>query len=93
MKRTCCLLFLILLTIVGCHKDEGKSNNNPYGLNIVNDIEEYHKQISINPDFELWDISEKIPEIVLDIRYATQNNFTGRAIYTLPKAFALRATT
>lgn len=88
MKRTCCLLFLILLTHAGCNKNEGTNNNNPYGLNIVNNIDEYRKQISINPDFELWDISEKIPEIVLDIRYATENNFTGRVIYTLPKAFA-----
>lgn len=87
MIRTCFLLFLILLVYAGCSKSEGINNNNPYGLNIVNNVDEYRKQISINPDFELWDISEKIPEIVLDIRYATQNNFTGKVIYTLPKAF------
>ncbi len=87
MIRTCFLLFLILLVYAGCSKSEGINHNNPYGLNIVNNIDEYRKQISINPDFELWDISEKIPEIVLDIRYATQNNFTGKVIYTLPKAF------
>lgn len=33
------------------------------------------------------DIKHYIPEIVLDIRYATTNNFTKEQIYTLPKAF------
>ena len=33
------------------------------------------------------DIEKLIPEIILDIRYATKNNFTKQQVYISPKAF------
>jgi D-alanyl-D-alanine dipeptidase len=36
----------------------------------------------------LIDLEQHIPNIVLDIRYATTNNFTGQRIYDLAKAYA-----
>lgn len=46
------------------------------------------QSIKSNPDNELIDLEKSIPGIVLDIRYATNNNFTGERIYTLAKAYA-----
>ncbi len=37
---------------------------------------------------ELMNLEELIPNINLDIRYATINNFTSKIIYTKPKAYA-----
>lgn len=46
------------------------------------------KQLSISHN--LVDIEKIIPDIVLDIRYATKNNFTKAQIYTQPKCYLLK---
>lgn len=58
-----------------------------YGLKATT-FEEYIQTIKLNPEKELIDLQKFIPDIVLDIRYATENNFTGEQIYTLAKAYA-----
>lgn len=60
------------------------------GLEVIADISLYRAQAAANPDMELVDLESVIPGIVLDIRYARADNFTGEIIYTLPKAFARR---
>jgi D-alanyl-D-alanine dipeptidase len=49
---------------------------------------EYLKSVQSNSEKELIDLEKFIPGIVLDIRYATENNFTGEKIYTQARAFA-----
>ena len=58
-----------------------------YGLKVTN-LKEYQASIKQNPKKELIDLEQYIPGIVLDIRYATTNNFTGEKIYNLAKAYA-----
>lgn len=58
-----------------------------YGLKPTN-LEQYRQSIKANPEKELIDLEKFIPGIVLDIRYATTNNFTKQQIYTLAKAYA-----
>src|SRR5882757_9806122 len=48
----------------------------------------YKRQVKINPDKQLVEIKKYIPAIVLDIRYATNNNFMHRRMYQQPKAYA-----
>lgn len=60
---------------------------NKYGLTPT-DYQGYLKSVQTNPNKELVDLEKFIPGIVLDIRYATTNNFTGEKIYTLAKAYA-----
>lgn len=60
---------------------------NKYGLKATK-LQEYRQSIKSNPDNELVDLEKTIPGIVMDIRYATDNNFTGERIYTLAKAYA-----
>jgi D-alanyl-D-alanine dipeptidase len=54
----------------------------------VTNLKEYKASIKQNPKKELIDLEQYIPGIVLDIRYATTNNFTGEQIYNLAKAYA-----
>jgi D-alanyl-D-alanine dipeptidase len=62
---------------------------NKYGLKTTN-LQEYKASLSSNPDKELVDLTKFIPGITLDIRYATANNFTGKKIYNLARAYARR---
>lgn len=60
---------------------------NKYGLTPT-DYEGYLESVKANSKKELVDLEQFIPGIVLDIRYATTNNFTGEKIYNLAKAYA-----
>ncbi len=58
---------------------------NKYGLRATT-FDEYVASVKVNPEKELIDLEKFIPSLVLDIRYATSNNFTGEKIYTLGKS-------
>ncbi|MBS1553968.1 MAG: M15 family metallopeptidase [Bacteroidetes bacterium] len=58
-----------------------------YGLSPTK-IHAYKQSLKTNPENELVDLEKAIPGIVLDVRYATTNNFTKEKIYNLPKAYA-----
>ncbi len=58
-----------------------------YGIDPVK-VLQYKASIKSNPEKELVDLEKFIPGIVLDIRYATKNNFTKEKVYNLAKAYA-----
>jgi len=60
---------------------------NKYGLKPMK-MAEYTQSVTTNPENELINLTEFIPGIVLEIRYATTNNFTGEKIYNLARAYA-----
>jgi D-alanyl-D-alanine dipeptidase len=60
---------------------------NPYGLDIISSLPEYRSSIEGNCSNQLVDLEKTIRGVVLDMRYATANNFTGQPIYPAPKAF------
>ena len=79
------VLFLLALCLNSCAQNKAQ---NPYGLSIVNTSIAYKASISANPNNELIEIKKAIPSIVLDIRYATNNNFMKQVMYKQPRAFA-----
>jgi D-alanyl-D-alanine dipeptidase len=72
------MLFFLLMQAVA---------QNKYGLKVSNKAD-YLKATTLDARKELIDLEKFIPGIVLDIRYATKNNFTGEQIYNIPKAYA-----
>ena len=60
-----------------------------YGLKPVT-YPTYSQQVKKDPQKELIDLEKFIPGIILDIRYATANNFTHEKIYKQARAFARR---
>ena len=58
-----------------------------YGLR-PSTYDDYLESVREDPKNELVDLEELIPGVVLDIRYATRNNFTGEQIYDRAKAYA-----
>ena len=51
-------------------------------------LKSYLLEIKANPNARLVEIKQYVPGIVLDIRYATTNNFTHQRMYKQAKAFA-----
>lgn len=60
---------------------------NKYGLRTIR-YAEYKETLKSNPEKELVNLEKFIPGILLDIRYATANNFTKAKIYNLARAYA-----
>jgi D-alanyl-D-alanine dipeptidase len=54
----------------------------------ISGVKAYKREVKNNPDKQLIEIRQLIPDIVLDIRYATTNNFMHRRMYQQPKAYA-----
>ncbi|GCC53659.1 D-alanyl-D-alanine dipeptidase [Chryseotalea sanaruensis] len=65
----------------------GWSQRYKYGLNPTM-LADYQKSIAKNSANELIDLASFVPGIMLDIRYATANNFTKEIIYKQTKAYA-----
>jgi D-alanyl-D-alanine dipeptidase len=59
---------------------------NKYGLHATT-LAEYQASIRSNPENELVNLEQTIPGIILDIRYATKNNFTRAKVYNLARAY------
>lgn len=95
MKKTKQYLLTVLTTLTlsallltGCKERVTKEKDpNPYNLEIVATADEYYKAIEADSSNLLVNLETYIPNVVLDIRYATENNFTQTAIYTAPKAW------
>lgn len=58
-----------------------------YGLKATT-YDEYVQSVKVNPNKELINLETFVPGLVLDIRYATTNNFTKEKIYNLSRAYA-----
>lgn len=76
---------LILLISIACVLNLNAQNK--YGLKATT-LEEYKQTVAANPNKELIDLEKFVPGLVMDIRYATTNNFTKEQIYNLAKAYA-----
>jgi D-alanyl-D-alanine dipeptidase len=77
-------VLILLVTIVSL---QNASAQNKYGLKATT-LAEYKLSVADNPNKELIDLEKFVPGLVLDIRYATTNNFTKEQIYNLAKAYA-----
>lgn len=83
MKRT---IILLLFVVVSC---TASAQHYKYiDSSKVMDLKSYQQQIKADPDIRLVEINKYIPGIVLDIRYATANNFMHRKMYQQARAFA-----
>lgn len=71
----CCIIFLLSLPAYA-------------QLAVTSSVKTYNNSVKTHPDKELIDIKKAIPDITLDIRYATTNNFMKEVMYDEARAFA-----
>ncbi len=88
MKNIYITLILIISSWTLKAQESIKTAQNPFGLNLIYSMDAYKKSISTNPDNELIELKKHIPGLILDIRYATKNNFMHEIMYKQARAFA-----
>lgn len=79
---------LLILCLAAC-ATAPQVPRNKYGLEVVPDLATYKRLVRIDPAKELVDLST-IPGVVLDVRYATTNNFMHQQLYPVAVAFLRR---
>jgi D-alanyl-D-alanine dipeptidase len=87
IKVICTLPFTLFFLLTIHHSTNGQESN-PYNLRITSDISDYHAQCLADSNNLIVDLALFIPGVILDIRYATEENFTGEVIYSEAKAYA-----
>ena len=68
------------------HTYAQQSSSGKYGLKTAG-LQEYSAAIDTKPGHELVDLAKYIPSALIDIRYATENNFMHRKMYEEEFAF------
>lgn len=64
------------------------AQDKPAGPAVIRSLSVYRNACKQQPDQQLIELKTQIPDIVLDIRYATRNNFMKQVMYPQPRAFA-----
>jgi D-alanyl-D-alanine dipeptidase len=80
---------LVALMALACATGP-RIERNQYGLEVVRDVSTYERLVRLDPDKRLVDVQEAVPGVVLDVRYATANNFMHQQLYPSARVF-LRA--
>ena len=80
------MINFITVTIISAQsKDE-----NPYELFVVKDIRLLKAEIDADSGKQMVDLKRRIPSLVLDLRYSTNNNFMHRKLYPVLHTTYLR---
>lgn len=77
-----------ILIFLFCWINANAFAQNPYGLVVISDYQAYKETVKVNKDNQLVEIKKAIPSVLLDIRYATKNNFMEQVMYNQARAFA-----
>jgi D-alanyl-D-alanine dipeptidase len=83
LKKDMQYWFLAFLMVCGVVSNAQQT----YGLKTMR-LPEFVDTIKRNPDKTMINLENYIPKVKLDIRYATTNNFMGKKMYSLPRAYA-----
>lgn len=86
MKLFCAVIFFLIVYPAAAQD----SILNKYGLRIITTEKEYVRSATQNPDLSMVDLKKAVHNIVLDLRYSSTNNFTGKKIYPFTNTTYLR---
>ena len=76
------VIYVIVFLLSGTHLFAQKDSLlNKYGLWVISDRAQFQKTINNKPGKAIIDIKKNIPGIVLDLRYASANNFMHQRLY------------
>jgi D-alanyl-D-alanine dipeptidase len=88
MKKTTLLFAATILVTSFCNTTLLAQHYKYIDSSKVMALKSYQQQIKAKPETRLVEIKSYIPQIALDIRYATSNNFMHRPMYQQARAFA-----
>ena len=75
------MLFSINYFWISIHSYAQSNVANKYGLFIVSDLSSFKNSIAADTNKRMVNILNCFPDIVLDLRYATSNNFMREKLY------------
>ena len=82
---------LFVLFFVGAPTTYSQDSvNYKYELHIIKNAKEYNSSIENMPDKKMVDLKRLMPQLILDLRYATNNNFMHKKLYTHSTSTYLR---
>ena len=79
MRRVAALL--VTLAVLACAHAAPEIPPNRHGLAVVSDPALYRQLVALDNNKELVDLERFAPSIVLDVRYASDDNFMKRRLY------------
>ncbi|WP_025141739.1 M15 family metallopeptidase [Pedobacter jeongneungensis] len=83
--KVSCLIFFLSFSLFAAAQNKPAATRK---LDVVSSYNQYLASVKLNPNNELVEIKKAIPNIKLDIRYATRNNFMQQVMYKQARAFA-----
>lgn len=86
--RHALLGFAILLAAGACRPAAAPVD--PYGLEVVGALATYREQVRRDPEKELVDLEQVVPGVVVEMPYATADNFLKRPLYPVARALLRR---
>lgn len=98
MNRTCKIRYWMQISVVififnftPCNYLAAQSKViNKYGLLVTNDTKILQKEIALDSNKQMVDLHKIIPELNLDLKYATINNFMHQKLYPITRTTFLR---
>lgn len=75
------LIFSIFISINTCFSQSNKLLTDEFKFKEINNIDDLKSLSALDSNKKMIDIGEKIKGVVLDLRYATTNNFMHRKMY------------
>ncbi|WP_062543460.1 M15 family metallopeptidase [Rufibacter tibetensis] len=90
MKKILSTAFLLWISAVAWAQTPAQPPipKNQYGLPVVTSSALYKQMVNQNPKQELVELASYIPGLVLDIKYATVDNFIKEPVYKIATAYA-----
>ena len=82
IKPCCYFLILVCLSFFKSHAQLPITvPKNSYGLDVVTNKELYQQLIATDSSMYLVSLTDSIPGLILDLRYASKNNFMHKSMY------------
>jgi D-alanyl-D-alanine dipeptidase len=79
--------YFLILFVLSLNSKAQAQNSTNYGLKIIHDLNELRETIHQDPDNSLVEIRNFVPNVLLDIKYASKSNVFYTQFYQSPKAF------
>jgi D-alanyl-D-alanine dipeptidase len=89
-RLKCVTAFSLIIFCAGNFSSAQSNIFNKYGLTIIKDINVLRNEIALDSNLQMVDVHKKIPQLVLDLKYSTTNNFMHKKLYPTIKTTYLR---
>ncbi|MGI8635162.1 MAG: M15 family metallopeptidase, partial [Segetibacter sp.] len=81
-------VFIVISFSHVAFSQDNKTVNSPFLPPVINNVKAYTNSILLDSSKRLVSLQRFIPQLVIDLKYATKNNFTHSVLYSESLAFS-----